>query len=212
MPKRKSPSVPRKSAKQRRSQETVAAILEAAAQVFQQESYDKSTTDRIAERAGVSIGTLYQYFPDKDAILNVLFERHVEEVFAFLNDLTDHLREKALSLDEVIRRLVRAVAEHQEEDGKLHLAAAQIEAIPPGLAERSRAFHARLRATVKRLMQASPEIRVKNLDCASYLVLVLVDAAIHGFMAHPPADVSLDKLVDHVTGMVLAYLRTPHGE
>lgn len=209
MPKRKAPSIPRKSAKQRRSQETVAAILEAAAQVFQEGSYDKGTTDRIAERAGVSIGTLYQYFPDKDAILNVLFERHVEKVFAFLSDLTEHLREKAMSLDEVIRHLVRAVAEHQEEDGKLHRAAAEIEAIPPGLAERSRAFHARLRAKMKDLMQASPEIRVKNLDCASYLVLVMVDAAIHGFMANPPADVSLEQLVDHVSTMVLTYLRTP---
>src|ERR1700727_158166 len=70
---------PRKAAKQARAQATVDAIVEAAAQVFESLGYAAATTNRIAERAGVSIGSLYQYFPNKDAILVALARRHLAE-------------------------------------------------------------------------------------------------------------------------------------
>ncbi|MFB2604273.1 TetR/AcrR family transcriptional regulator, partial [Rhizobium phaseoli] len=59
----------RKQPKQARSTELVAAILDAAAQVLAREGAHRFTTARVAERAGVSIGSLYQYFPNKAAIL-----------------------------------------------------------------------------------------------------------------------------------------------
>src|SRR5262247_3195924 len=63
---------PRKRPVQERSRSTVDVILEAAAQVLERDGYAAATTDLIAERAGVSIGTLYQYFPNKDSILLAL--------------------------------------------------------------------------------------------------------------------------------------------
>src|SRR2546423_5851957 len=71
---------PRRSPRQERSRETVEAILEGAAQVFERHGYAKGTTNRIAERAGVSIGSLYQYFPNKGAIVVELSRRHMAEV------------------------------------------------------------------------------------------------------------------------------------
>lgn len=73
------PVAPRKSPRQSRSQATVEAILEASARIFDEEG-GAGTTNRIAEVAGVSIGSLYQYFPDKAALLTALHERQVEEV------------------------------------------------------------------------------------------------------------------------------------
>lgn len=70
---------PRKHPTQGRSRETVRAILEGAAQVLEREGYAAATTDRIAERAGVSVGSLYQYFPNKDAILLALGRCHAIE-------------------------------------------------------------------------------------------------------------------------------------
>ena len=65
----------RRRAKQQRSQATVDAILTAASQVLRRHGYAKASTDRIAERAGVSVGSLYQYFPNKDAVIEALFVR-----------------------------------------------------------------------------------------------------------------------------------------
>ena len=68
---------PRKRPSQARSRETVRAILEAAAHVFEERGPTAATTDAIAERAGVSIGSLYQYFPSKDALLATLSACHL---------------------------------------------------------------------------------------------------------------------------------------
>lgn len=76
-PTKKSPT-PRKKPTQARAQRTVEWILESAAQIFRAEGFG-ATTNRIAARAGVSIGTLYEYFPNKEALLFTLAERHVIE-------------------------------------------------------------------------------------------------------------------------------------
>src|ERR671936_341950 len=76
----KTPLKPRRKPSQQRSRQTVEAIVEAAAQVFERHGYSAGTTNRIAERAGVSIGTLYQYFPNKDAIVMELARRHIAEI------------------------------------------------------------------------------------------------------------------------------------
>lgn len=74
---RRAPVTPRKRPSQARSRETVRAIVEAAAHVFEALGPDAATTDAIAERAGVSIGSLYQYFPSKDALLATLSACHL---------------------------------------------------------------------------------------------------------------------------------------
>jgi AcrR family transcriptional regulator len=75
----KSLSFQRRSPKQARSRATVEAILEAAAQILERRGADALTTNDVAERAGVSIGTLYQYFPDKAAILVAAARRELGE-------------------------------------------------------------------------------------------------------------------------------------
>ncbi len=71
---------PRKKPIQKRSKETVDAIYEAALQLFTTRGYRETTTDKIAERAGVSIGTLYQYFPNKESILVDMWEQVFDAV------------------------------------------------------------------------------------------------------------------------------------
>lgn len=72
---------PRKQPIQARSRQTVEWLLEATARVFRTEGFD-ATTNRIAAAAGVSVGTLYEYFPNKDALLFALAQRHVAEAEA----------------------------------------------------------------------------------------------------------------------------------
>jgi AcrR family transcriptional regulator len=70
----------RRTPQQVRSQERVNLILDTAADLFAEVGYEPATTNSIAERAGISIGSLYRYFSDKDAILRALAKRHQEQV------------------------------------------------------------------------------------------------------------------------------------
>jgi AcrR family transcriptional regulator len=92
----------------------VDAIVEAAAQVFEYEGL-AATTNRIAERAGVSIGTLYQYFPHKRALLHELAERHVSAARFRLDAELARLGVEQPGWEEAVRGLVGALVE-------LHLA------------------------------------------------------------------------------------------
>jgi AcrR family transcriptional regulator len=73
---------PRKLPTQDRSKETVEAILQATALVLKREGYDRASTRRVAEVAGVSVGSLYQYFPNKESLVVALYNRHLRELIS----------------------------------------------------------------------------------------------------------------------------------
>ena len=96
---------PRKTPSQQRSRFTYDTILEAAARVFDREGMS-ATTNRIAERAGVSVGSLYQYFPNKQALLHELALRHVDRAEAAFVTVLDHIHASRPSLETVVTDLV----------------------------------------------------------------------------------------------------------
>ena len=77
----------RRTPQQTRSQQRVDLILDVAAELFAEVGYESATTNAIAERAGISIGSLYRYFPDKDAILRALSNRYYEQVHALFDEV-----------------------------------------------------------------------------------------------------------------------------
>jgi AcrR family transcriptional regulator len=79
---RSPPLKPRKAPTQARSEQTVAALLEAAALVLERDGLEGFNTNAVADRAGVSIGSLYQYFPGKDALMLALMRRERERFHA----------------------------------------------------------------------------------------------------------------------------------
>ncbi|MDA0563920.1 TetR/AcrR family transcriptional regulator [Streptomonospora sp. S1-112] len=113
------PSAPRRRPRQQRSRHTVEVLLEAAAQVFDREGLG-ATTNRIAERAGYSIGTLYQYFPDKRAMLLALAERHLDEVERAATAALAGLRGAEPDPGRAVRTLVESVAAIHRERPGLH--------------------------------------------------------------------------------------------
>jgi AcrR family transcriptional regulator len=64
----------------------VDSILDAAARVLRKHGYEEATTNRVAEVAGVSVGSLYQYFPNKEALVHALIERHDAAMWAVFTD------------------------------------------------------------------------------------------------------------------------------
>lgn len=94
------------------------AIVEAAARVLAQEGYEAATTRRVAERAGVSVGSLYQYFPSRDALVSAVLERHIDELIQAVGVLVRRL--ERTPFDDAIRRVVAKVLEIHARNPELH--------------------------------------------------------------------------------------------
>ena len=97
----------------------VERLLDAAARLFDELGYHDTTTNDVAAAAGASIGSLYQYFPNKDALLVGLAERHVDEAAAAMADAAVALREESPDLPSTCRAFVEAAVELNRSD-RLH--------------------------------------------------------------------------------------------
>jgi AcrR family transcriptional regulator len=95
---RKKPVTPRKQASQSRSQDTVEVILEAATHILERLGMNQATTNRIAEHAGVSIGSLYQYFPNKEALAGALIDREIRRKAEFVLEKLETLKEEPIEI------------------------------------------------------------------------------------------------------------------
>ena len=97
---------PRKVPVQTRSRATVEAILEATARILEAEGLEAVTTNRVAERAGVSIGSLYQYFPDRDAVLAALIRREDAKLKQKFAEIAGHWTEPYSAAEALIDALI----------------------------------------------------------------------------------------------------------
>ena len=113
---RQRPLSPRKTPRQGRSQLTYDAIVEAAMRVLSAEGLERFNTNAVAERAGVSIGSLYQYFPDKDVLMAEIIRR---DNTRFLDALRRTVDDGSLGPIETLRALVARAVEHQLDDPRL---------------------------------------------------------------------------------------------
>ncbi len=111
---------PRKSPVQARSTASVDAILDATIQVLLQVGKERLTTTKVALRAGVSIGTLYQYFPNKSALLRAALKRHMDEVAQAVERVCHEQKEH--SLDQMATALITAFLEAKMRDAKTSVA------------------------------------------------------------------------------------------
>jgi AcrR family transcriptional regulator len=111
---------PRNSPRQQRSRETYERVLDVAAKTFEERGYTGTTTNKVAEAAGISIGTLYHYFPDKDALLYSLAERHLAGAREAVMALCGRLRETEPDLEESLRAGIEVNVRLHIEEPALH--------------------------------------------------------------------------------------------
>jgi AcrR family transcriptional regulator len=111
---------PRKLPIQARSAASVDAILEAAIQVLLQVGKERLTTTKVALRAGVSVGTLYQYFPNKSALLKAALKRHLDEIAEAIELICQE--QKGNSLEQMAATLMTAFLEAKMRDAKTSIA------------------------------------------------------------------------------------------
>ena len=111
---------PRKSPVQARSTASVNAILEATVQVLLQLGKERLTTTKVAHRAGVSVGTLYQYFPNKSALLQAVLIRHIDEVTKAVERVCQE--QKGQSLEQMATALMTTFLNAKMRDAKTSVA------------------------------------------------------------------------------------------
>ncbi len=196
---------PRKAPRQERAVETRARILSAAARVFSEHGYSAGTTNRIAEAAGHSIGSLYQYFPNKDAILAELVTAHAEAGIAAVTRRLDAGLPEAL--EDRIRLFVRAAMDNHRDDPALHRVLFEQAPRPPELLALLRTAEERAVATARDLLAADPQVRVTDLDMAARLVVNAIESLVHRFYSSgEPAEA--ERFENELVAMLLRYLRT----
>jgi AcrR family transcriptional regulator len=200
---------PRKSASQERSRSTVDALLEATTRILIKEGYDRASTNRIAEVAGVSIGSLYQYFPSKEALVAAVVDRHTQE----LSEVTRNALVKvaARPIEVAAREFVSVAIDAHRVNPKLHgVLAEQIPRV--GRLENIEANVRDGYALVRGYLEAHrDEIDVADLDLAAFVVVTVVEALTHAAVLRRPdilADKNARRFVDDVTRLVVRYLRT----
>jgi len=197
---------PRRKPVQERSTATVEAIVEAAAQVFARHGYAAGTTNRIAERAGVSIGTLYQYFPNKDAILIALIERHLQEGESILAPLLAELAENAPPVRNMLERVLAALLELHRHQPVLHRVLFEEAPRPPQLRDRLERAFEDASAALARYLASRPEVIVTDVHVAAQLVVQSLEAITHGLVIHPRAQIAPDAYAREAATMLERYL------
>ena len=199
-------SNPRKTASQERSRLTVDALLEATARILVREGFDKASTNRIAEVAGVSVGSLYQYFPSKEALVAALIDRHNRQVMrAVQGELAEALN---LSMEEAVRRLVSIAVKAHRIDPKLHRALT--EQIPRvGRLENVEFFNRQYYVLFENYLKSRRgELGVTDLGLAAFVCVTSIEALTHTAVLHRKmvSAEELDALIEQGTRLVVGYL------
>lgn len=193
----------RRKPRQVRAELTRERILAAAAHVFAEHGYAAGTTNRIAERARISIGSLYQYFPNKDAILAELLVRHIDRGRW---TQADQLDLSPGSLEATVRTLVRdAIDNHSDDPQLLRIMIEEAPSSQELLDTIDR--HAKMRVgQVRDLLARHPDVHVRDLDTAADLILFTVELNTHKVMADPRT-ISVETFENELVDMVTRYLR-----
>ena len=187
------------------------AIVEAAAQVFEREGYARATTDRIAERAGVSIGTLYQYFPNKDALLVALAQRHADAGVTRVRELLAAGGGSAglarVDLGDILRVFIDQLVELHREQPRLHRLLFVEAPVPTDQHQQLSAVEDELAAGIAELLEQHPEVAVADPQLAAWMLVHVTQGLVHDFIVHPPPPpAGQATFVDELVVMLRAYL------
>jgi AcrR family transcriptional regulator len=201
---RKIRTAPRKSPRQARSREMVETILEAAARVLVKDGLERTTTNRVAAAAGVSIGSLYQYYPSKDALVAALITRHVDAMRSLVLAALEDVR--ALPLRPAARAIIELVVRAHAVDPALHRVL--MEQVPrTGSLGKLASFEQDLHRMVVAWLEAHrSELRVRDLELAAFLAGATVEAITHFTVLYQPHRLQDPAFLDEATDLVVRYL------
>lgn len=195
----------KKPAKQDRAKATIEAILQGAARVLVKDGYEGTNTNRIAEVAGVSIGSVYQYFANKEAIIGELIESHIQKLMdVFVNNFNTL---STVSLKDGIRILIRAMIEARSVEPKLQRV---FDEQLPKIGKLSRLLREYEKQAVEMirdyLHSKQNEVAIKNIETAAYISVHAVEAVILVALNNRQDILTGGHLEDELTNLITRYL------
>ena len=202
----------RKKAAQARSRATVAALVEATARILVREGFDRASTNRIAEEAGVSIGSLYQYFPGKEALVAAVIERHNHDLMQVVRQAMAEVEREPIGVG--IDCLVAAAIEAHGVHPALHRILAE-QTPRTGELEGVELFHREALNLFRAYLEDHRDaLVVTDLDLAAFICVTSIEALTHSAVIHRPKILSGEarqRLVAETSRMIAAYLGVRGG-
>jgi AcrR family transcriptional regulator len=201
---RQTRTTPRKRPRQARSRATVDTILEATARVLVKHGFDGLTTNAVSAAAGVSIGSLYQYFPNKQALVSALIDRLVEQRNAAV--LAELARVKELPIADAARGVIELTIRAHTVDPELYRVL--IEQVPPaGKLAKVRELSAFTHRMVAGMLNARrAELAIRDPDLTAFILVATIDAIAYRAALLQPHRLRDPQLVDEATLLVTRYL------
>lgn len=193
----------RKQPQQARSEGLVAAILQAAVQVLAKEGAQRFTTARVAEKAGVSVGSIYQYFPNKAAILFRLQSDEWRQTTDLLRTILADDRTPPL---ERLRLLVHAFLRSECEEAAVRGALADAAPLYRDAPEAQEVRAAGRRATEAFMREVLPQASDSARDLARTLVMTTLSEVGKSFSESPRTDAEIETFAEALADMLCAYL------
>jgi AcrR family transcriptional regulator len=198
----------RKQPQQARSSELVAAILDAAVQVLTKEGAQRFTTARVAEKAGVSVGSLYQYFPNKAAILFRLQSDEWRQTSELLRSILEDTRK---SPEERLRTLVRAFIRSECEEAGMRVALDDAAPLYRGAPEAKEARKSGTRTVQLFMQEVLPKASDGTRALAGDLITTTLSAVGKQFSESPRTLADIDAYAGAMANMFWSYLKNLDG-
>ena len=183
----------------------VEAALEATQLVLAEMGYEATNTTRIAKRAGMSVGSLYQYFPNRDALIAELQRRHHEHTSSILENAFAEVED--MGLERAVHRLVSATVELHRHEPELHRVLTEV--VPQTVNQTSRAaMSAKIDAAQARWFESlAKQIAFEDPMAAALVLREVVEGSIHRAVLHEDPS-KLDQIAAEVERIALAYLKS----
>jgi AcrR family transcriptional regulator len=194
----------RKQPRQARSQRTVAIVLEATIQVLLSDGPRRLTTTRVADRAGVSVGTLYQYYPNKQALLHAVLQRHLARVADAVEAAARAAHHAPLSAmtAAVVEAFVHAKTERIDEACVLYGIAGEL-----GSAQLVKAVGKRNRAAISAMLATASDARFDDLALTSFMFSAAMAGPTRAMLEGGAPPKMLRALRGQLESLCLGYLQ-----
>ncbi len=197
---------PLRAPRQGRSKVTYDAIIEATTQLLIEKGYAATTTNHIAKRAGVSIGSLYQYFPNKEAIAVELLQRHIVNGPSYMASQVANAMKNLCAPAEIVKCAIEAACDYHAENPALHKVLEEEVPHPAHIREAIKLNENLYVEAISNWIEQQRPHQLSDPTVAARMVFFMIKTMTHWYILYQLAAIEREVFVDELTAIVMRYL------